>query len=101
MKYPVASLGDVVRVSESGCHTAAQTDSSTGLWPQVETLEFSVNAYRQMEVFSSFSLWGLKRMTASARKTNLKIDSIGFLKLTLWLVKIPYHEMNTFNLKSK
>lgn len=35
VKYPVAGLGDVVHVSESGCHTAAQTDDPTGLWPQV------------------------------------------------------------------
>lgn len=35
VKHPVVGLGDVVHVSESGCHTAAQTDDSTGLWPQV------------------------------------------------------------------
>ena len=60
VKYPVAGLGDAVHVRESGCHTAAQTEDPTGLWPQVETLEFSVNAYRQMEVFRSISLWGFK-----------------------------------------
>lgn len=35
VKYPVVGLGDVVHVRELGCHTAAQTDYPTGLWPQV------------------------------------------------------------------
>lgn len=94
MKYPVAGLGDVVRVSEPGCHTAAQTDHPTGLWNSLSVLT------GRWKSLGAFPFGDSKGMAASVRKTSLKFDGIEyFFVLMLWQIRILYREMSTLSRK--